>query len=244
MNEKEALEYINRYQQNPPQPTIGYYQDSYRDGYQNASGYFVRYPPMDQKLIDAILERDKNCRPYDPEKDSTEIKDVKFCDELAKRFTDLMKRAGNSAVDEYRKKNSHLYSMITEYKNEKITIIPPKLTTECEFKEECEKVCHSLGLTNYSIYRHTNENDNEGKKELTCCPLEKRHCMSCTCENAIHNVLSFCEYFKFYANEQHSENLELITSLCNDTEKCLENLLKLAKADYLQRIKDYVEKRK
>lgn len=116
MNEKEALDIIQQYNLHPPKPLRYWYDDPYKDGYQNSSGWCYEYPPVDPKLIDAILERDKNCKPYDSEKDSTEIKDEKFCDKLAERFIALMKHAGNDAVEEYRKKNSHLFSMVTEYR--------------------------------------------------------------------------------------------------------------------------------
>ena len=157
MNELEALDYISRYQLNPPQPSLEYYKDPYDDGKICCSGWRYKYPPMDPKLIDAILERDRTCIPYDPEKDSTEIKDAKFCEELAKRFTDLMKRAGESAVDEYRKKNSHLYSMVTECNYNKITIIQTTLSTLCEFKEKCSKVAAEIGLKNFYIYEYKDD---------------------------------------------------------------------------------------
>ena len=160
MNKKEALDYIKLYQDNPPQPTIEYYQDPYRDGYQDASGYFVKYPPMDPKLIDAILERDKDCKEYIPDCDCDV--DEKFNQEMEKKFTDLMSRAKDTVIEEYRKKNSHLYSMVTENHYNKITVIPMSLSTLCDFKEKCNRVSFEIGLKNFYVYEHKDkilEND-------------------------------------------------------------------------------------
>lgn len=103
MNKKEALDYIKQYQNNPPKPFKYYYNDPYDDGKYCGSGWRYEYPPMDSKLIDAILERDKDCKEYIPDCDC-EI-DEKFNQEMEKRFTDLMSRAKDTALEEYRKKN-------------------------------------------------------------------------------------------------------------------------------------------
>lgn len=136
MNKKEALEIIANYKQ--PKPIKYYYKDPYDDGKYCGSGWRYDYPPVDSKLIDAILERDKDCKEYIP--DSESYADEKFNQEMEKRFTDLMSIAKDTAVDEYRKNNSHLYSMVTEYNYDKITVIQASLSTLCEFKERCEKL--------------------------------------------------------------------------------------------------------
>ena len=150
MNKSEALEIIKSHNANPPKPAIKYYQDPYRDGYQNASGYYTEYPSVSTRLIDAILERDKDCKEYTTDSEC-EI-DENFNQEMEKRFTNLMSRAKDTAVEEYRKNNSYLYSMVTEYKYDKITIIPASLSTLCEFQERCEKVADEIGLKNFYIH--------------------------------------------------------------------------------------------
>lgn len=243
MNEKEALDIIQQYNLHPPKPIKYWYQDPYADGYQNASGWVYEYPPVSSRLVDAILERDKNCKPYDPEKDSTEIKDEKFCDELAERFTALMKRADNDAVEEYRKKNSHLFSMVTEYKGEKITVIPTKMITKCEFEEECEKASSRLGLANYSIYAHKDESD-DGREIFKCLPIWNRKGLTSNEENAIYTLLSFCEYFSKYSDRDDSEFRKYVSGVCDEVKTALGKLELLATADYLQRIKNYADRHK
>ena len=71
-------------------------------------------------LIDALLERDKDCKPYVTDDELQQ--DEKFNAEMEKRFTDLMNRAKDTAVDEYRKKNSRLYSMVTENNGKKLLL--------------------------------------------------------------------------------------------------------------------------
>lgn len=106
MNKQEAEEIIKRYNLNPPKPLKYYYKDPYDDGKICGSGWRYEYPPMDPKLIDAILERDKDCKEYIPDCDYEP--DEKFNQEMEKKFTDLMNRAKDTAVEEYRKNNSHL----------------------------------------------------------------------------------------------------------------------------------------
>lgn len=242
MNELEALRIISEYQQNPPKPSIEYYKDPYDDGKYCGSGWRYRYPPVDPRFIDAILERDKNCKPYisDDELGVSED-DEKFNIEMEKRFTDLMKRAGNNAVDEYRKNNSHLYSMTTEYNGEKITVIPMKMTTKCEFEEECEKASSRLGLANYSICIHK-DNDDSGHEIFTRLPAWNRKGLTYNEENAIYTLLSFCEYFSKYSDRDDSEFKEYISCVCDEVETALGKLKLLATADYLQRIKNYADK--
>lgn len=82
---------------------------------------------------------------------------------MEKRFTDLMSRQNNTAVDEYRKKNSHLYSMVTENNGKKITVIPMSFSILSEFKEKCEKAYNDIGLKNFYVYEHKDNNDINGK---------------------------------------------------------------------------------
>ena len=239
MNELEALRIISEYQQNPPKPSLEYYKDPYADGYQNASRWYNEYPPMSSRLIDAILERDKNCKPYDLEKDSTEIKDEKLCGELAKRFTDLMKRAGNSVVDEYNKKNSHLYSMVTEYDYKKITIIPMSLSTLVDFKEKCKKVSSEIGLKNFYIYEYKDDKDVDGKMVYGHAPYSGFY-LTDNAKDTFRSMCRYCDYFKKYAKE--SSNQELISNLCDNIKEYVENLYNIINADYLQRIDNYISK--
>lgn len=242
MTRDEAEKIIREYV--PQKPFAHYYNDPYDDGKYCGSGWVYEYPPIDPRLIDAILERDKNCKPYDPEKDSTEIKDEKFCNELAERFTSLMKRAsesGNTAVDEYRKKNSHLYSMITEYKGEKITVIPMKSITKCEFEKGCENTSSRLGLANYSIYIHQDDSD-VGHEIFKHCPLWNRKGLTSNEENAIYTLLSFCEYFSKYSDIDDSNYKEYVSGVCDEVKTALGKLSLLVTADYLQRIKNYADK--
>ena len=148
MNKKEALEIIENYNLNPPKHIKYYYNDPYDDGKFCGSGWRYEYPPVDPKLIDATLERDKDCKEYIP--DSESYTDEKFNQEMEKRFTDLMSRAKDTAVDEYRKNNSHLYSMVTEYNYDKITVIPESLSTLSEFKEICEKALFNASSASIS----------------------------------------------------------------------------------------------
>lgn len=239
MNKQEALDYIRLYQDNPPQPTIEYYQDPYRDGYQDASGYFVKYPPMDPKLIDAILERDKDCKEYIPDCDC-EV-DEKFNQEMEKRFTDLMSRAKDTAIDEYRKNNSHLYSMITEYNYKKITIIPTSLSTLYDFKEKCNKASNEIGLKNFYIYEYKDDKDLNGKMVYGFSPYGGSY-LSAHTKDTLESMHQYCDYFKEYDKEHKSSNQEIINNLCDDIKENVENLYNIIEADYLQRINNYISK--
>lgn len=238
MTRDEAEKIIHEYNMNPPQPTAYYYNDTYADGHFNASGWYYEYPPVSCNLIDAILERDKNCKQYDPEKDSTEIKDEKLCDELAERFTSLMKCAnenGHTAVDEYRKKNSHYYSMITEYYGEQITVIPMTYMPECEFKEKAKSVCSRLGLRNCHVYHYNNKDDIKGKEVYGYSPWCSDS-MDLTSADACDNVIRFCDKFERYAK---NVDKDLLSKTLNETRHAIATLKILAEADYLNRIKEY-----
>lgn len=107
MTKQEAEEIIKQYNLNPPQPFKYYYRDPYDDGKFCCSGWHYEYPPMDPKLIDAILERDKDCKEYIPDCDC-EV-DEKFNQEMEKRFTDLMSRA-----KEHKSSNQELISNLCD----------------------------------------------------------------------------------------------------------------------------------
>lgn len=239
MNKQEALDYIKLYQDNPPQPTIEYYQDPYRDGYQDASGYFVKYPPMDPKLIDAILERDKDCKEYIPDCDCDV--DEKFNQEMEKKFTDLMSRAKDTAIDEYRKKNSHLYSMVTENHYNKITVIPMSLSTLCDFKEKCNRASFEIGLKNFYVYEHKDDKDLNGKMVYGSAPYGG-YFIDGSAEHAFSDMIRYCDYFKKRTKDYKSSNQEIINNLCDDIKENVENLYNIIEADYLQRINNYISK--
>ena len=155
-----------------------------------------------------------------------------------------MKRAnesGRTTEDEYRKKNSHLFSMVTEYKGEKITIIPMKMTTKCEFEGECERVSSRLGLVKYSIYVHKDEND-DGREIFKCIPLCNKKGLTPHEETAINDLLSFCEYFSKFSDIDDSEYKEYVSGVCDEVKTALGKLKLLVTADYLQRIKNYADK--
>jgi hypothetical protein len=237
MNREEALEVIENY--NPPSPTIKYYQDPYRDGYQDASGCYAEYPPVSSLLIDAVLERDKDCKEYIP--DSECETDEKFNAEMEKRFTDLMSRAKDTAVEEYRKHNSHLYSMVTESHHNKITIIPMSLSTLCEFKEKCEKAASEIGLKSFYVYEHKDNQDTNGRMVYGSAPYGGFF-MNNSAKNAFENMVRYCSYFKKYAKEYKSSNYEIIESLCDSINEHIESLYKIVNLDYIQRINNYIAK--
>ena len=242
MTREEALDYIKQCQDYyPPKPTLFWYQDPCADGYQNASSWYKEYPPVDTKLIDSILERDKDCKEYIP--DSECETDEKFNQEMEKRFTDLMIRGNksNSAVEEYRKKNQHLYSMVTEYNYDKITIIPAQLSTLCDFKEKCNKISNEIGLKNYYIYEYKNSDDLDGKMVYGSAPYGGFY-LSSGAKDTFADMLRYCDYFKKYAKEYKSSNDELISNLCDNIKECIENLYRIVNVDYLQRINNYIAK--
>lgn len=239
MNKKEALEIIANY--NPPKPTKYYYKDPYDDGKFCGSGWRYDYPPVDPKLIDAILERDKDCKEYIP--DSESYADEKFNQEVEKRFTDLMSRAKDTAVEEYRKNNSHLYSMVTEYNYDKITVIPKSLSTLCEFKERCEKAASEIGLKNFYIHKHEDDQDVDGKMVYGSSQYGGLF-INDAAKNALNNMIIYCNYFKKHAKDHESLNRELISNLCDDIHGRIESLYKIINVDYLQRTNNYTDKDK
>jgi hypothetical protein len=239
MNKKEALDYIKLYQDNPPKPFKYYYHDPYDDGKYCGSGWHYEYPPMDPKLIDAILERDKDCKEYIPDCDCES--DEKFNQEMEKRFTDLMSRAKDTAIDEWCKNNTHFYSMVTEYNYKKITIIPMSLSTLCDFKEKCKKASDEIGLKNFYIYEYKDDKDVGGKVIYSFSPYGGVY-LSAHAKDTLEGMYSYCDYFKKYAKEYKSSNQELINNLCDDIKENVENLYNIIEADYLQRINNYIAK--
>jgi len=233
MTIEEVEKIIREY--NPPKPIKYYYNDPYRDGYQDASGLVYEYPPDNgalRALIDAILEYDKDCKEYVP--DSECETDEKFNQEMEKKFTDLMSRAKDTAVEEYRKNNSHLYSMVTENHYNKITVIPMSLSTLCDFKEKCAKAAGEIGLKNFYIYKHKDNDDLNGKM------VYGSFFMDDASKTAFSDALRYCDYFKERAKE--SSNCEAIKILCDNIKEYTERLCKMIEVDYMQRISNYIAK--
>lgn len=73
---------------------------------------------MDPNLIDALLERDKDCKEYTPDCDC-DI-DEKFNKEIEKRFTDLMSRTKDTSINEYSRKVTDYEMMSSICKSLKI----------------------------------------------------------------------------------------------------------------------------
>lgn len=237
MTREEAERIIREYV--PQKPTAYYYNDPYDDGKYCGSGWVYEYPPVSGALIDAILERDKNCKPYiaDDELGVSED-DEKFNAEMEKRFTDLMNRAKestNSAVKEYCKKNQRFYSMSTKVNGEYITIIPMQLMTEVEFKEKASSACETLQLNNYHIYQHINENDKDGYEIFKSFPLRSNN-ISDADKHAFDNVIKFCDKFEKYAK---NVDKDLLNKTLNETRHAIATLKVLADVDYINRIKEY-----
>jgi hypothetical protein len=225
----------------PQKPIVYYYNDPYDDGKYCGSGWRYEYPPVDPKLIDALIERDKNCKPYiaDDEIGVSED-DEKFNAEMEKRFTDLMNRGNktNSAIEEYRKKNQHLYSMSTKVNGEYLTVIPMQSMTEIEFKEKASSACETLQLNNYRIYQHVSENDKDGHEIFKSFPF-RSSCISDADKNACDNVIRFCNKFEKYAK---NVDKDLLNKTLNEARHAVTALKLLAEADYLNRIKEYSQK--
>ena len=235
MTREEAEKIIREY--NPPKPIKYYYNDPYADGKFNSSGWVYEYPPVSGALIDAILERDKDCKEYIP--DSECETDEKFNQEMEKKFTDLMSRAKDTAVDEYRKNNSHLYSMVTENHYNKITVIPMQLSTLCDFKEKCGKAAGEIGLKNFYIYEHKDDKDINGKMVYGSAPYGGFF-IDGGSEHAFSDALRYCEHFKRRAKE--SPNYEIIEGLCDGIKDHIKGLYNVIELDYMQRINNYISK--
>jgi hypothetical protein len=235
MTREEAEKIIREY--NPPKPIKYYYNDPYADGKFNSSGWVYEYPPVSGALIDAILERDKDCKEYVP--DSECETDEKFNQEMEKKFTDLMSRAKDTAVEEYRKNNSRLYSMVTENHYNKITVIPMSLSTLCDFKEKCNKAACKIGLKNFYVYEHKDDKDLNGKMVYGSAPYGGNF-IDGSAEHAFSDMLRYCDYFKRRAKE--SSNYEIIEGLCDGIKDHIEGLYKVIESDYMQRINNYITK--
>lgn len=239
MTREEAIKIINDYNVNPPQPIKYYYNDPYDDGKYCGSGWVYEYPPVSSRLIDAILERDKNCKPYITDNElGVSEEDAKFNAEMEKRFTDLMNRAKestDSAVEKYRKKNQRLYSMSTKVNGEYLTIIPMQLMTEIEFKEKASAASETLQLNNYHIYLHLNEDDKEGCEIFKSFPLRSSN-ISDADKHAFDNVIKFCDKFEKYAK---NVDKDLLNKTLNETRYAIATLKVLADVDYINRIKEY-----
>lgn len=239
MNRKEALEIIESYNANPPKPGKYYHKDPHDDGKYCSSGWRYENPPVSGLLIDAILERDKDCKEYIT--DSESYSDEKFNQEMEKRFTDLMSRAKDTAAEEYRKNNSRLYSMVTEYNYNKITIIPASLSTQREFEKRCDKVADEIGLKKFYIYEYKDDSDVDGKIVCECAPYSGLF-INDAVENAFSGAIRYCDYLKQHAKE--SQIYETVESLCNCIKERIEDLYKIIELDYMQRINNYIDKEK
>ena len=222
-----------------PKPTKYWYDDPYKDGYANSSGWVYEYPPVSGKLIDALLERDKDCKPYVTDDELPQ--DEKFNAEMEKRFTDLMNRSKDAAVDEYRKKNSRLYSMVTENNGKKITVIPMSFSILSEFKEKCEKASNEIGLKNFYVYEHKDSNDINGKMVCGSSPY-CGYFISHSAETAFSDALRYCDYFKRHANE--CQSYEVVEKLCDNISLFIKSLCDTIESDYEQRINSYITKDK
>ena len=237
MNKDEAERIIREYV--PQNPIKRWYDDPYKDGYANSSGWVYEYPPVSGQLIDALLERDKDCKPYVTDDELQQ--DEKFNAEMEKRFTDLMNRSKDTAVDEYSKKNSHLYSMVTENNGNKITVIPMSLYTLSGFKEKCEKASDEVGLKNFYVYEHKDSNDINGKMVYGSSPYGG-YFINHSAETAFSDALRYCDYFKRHAKESQSH--EVVEKLCDSISELIKNLCDTIESDYMQRVNDYISKYK
>ena len=235
MNKDEAERIIREYV--PQNPIKRWYDDPYKDGYANSSGWVYEYPPVSGQLIDALLERDKDCKPYVTDDELPQ--DEKFNDEIEKRFTGLMSRVKDTVVDEYRKKNSHLYSMVTKNNGNKITIIPMSLSTLSDFEEKCDKVSNDIGLKNFCIYEHKDSNDINGK--IVCSSSSYGgYFINHSAETAFSDALRYCDYFKRHAKESQSH--EVIEKICDSISELIKNLCDTIESDYAQKIDRYIAK--
>ena len=235
MNKDEAEKIIREYV--PQKPTKHWYDDPYKDGKFDSSGWVYEYPPVSGQLIDALLERDKDCKPYVTDDELPQ--DEKFNAEIEKRFTDLMSISKDTAVDEYRKKNSHIYSMVTENNGNKITVIPMSLSTLSEFEEKCNKVSNDIGLKNFCIYEHKDSNDINGK--IVCSSSSfGGYFINHSAETAFSDALRYCDYFKRHANECQSH--EVVEKLCDSISELIKKLCDTIELDYAQRINNYISK--
>ena len=218
-------------------PIKYWYDDPYKDGKFDSSGWVYEYPPVSGLLIDAVLERDKDCKSYVTDDELPQ--DEKFNAEIEKRFTDLMSRSKDTAVDEYRKKNSHLYSMVTENNGNKITVIPMSLSTLSDFEEKCEKASNEIGLKNFYVYEHKDSHDINGKMVYG----SSDYCgyfINNSAETAFSDALRYCDYFKSHANE--SKSCEVIEKTCDCISELIKNLCDTIESDYAQKIDSYIAK--
>lgn len=235
MNKDEAEKIIRDFVK--PEPIKYWYDDPYKDGKFDSSGWVYEYPPVSGQLIDAILERDKGCKPYVTDDELPQ--DEKSNAEIEKRFTDLMSRSKDTAVDEYCKKNLHLYSMITENNGEKITIIPMSLYTLSGFKEKCEKASDEIGLKNFYVYEHKDSNDINGKMVYGSSPYGG-YFINHSAETVFSDALRYCDYFKRHASEIKS--CEVIEKTCDCISELIKNLCDTIESDYAQKIDSYIAK--
>lgn len=215
-----------------------WYQDPYDDGKVCGSRWINEYPPVDPRMIDAVLERDKDCKPYI--QDAELPADEKFNDEMAEKFTALMNKSKNSeVVDEFIKKNSHYYTMETEINGERYVVIPMKYSLYDDFKKEATKASAKLNC-NYDIVEYEDENGSGGHKVYSFYPHGDSHLLRSTQSgNPINEITKFCSMFRDYAKVIDKETVEKCIS---DAINAVTRLKELADSEYVARIREYTEK--
>lgn len=235
MNKDEAEKIIRDFVK--PKPIKYWHDDPYKDGKFDSSGWVYEYPPVSSLLIDALLERDKDCKPYVTDDELPQ--DEKFNAEMEKRFTDLMSRSKDASIDEYRKNNSRLYSMVTENNGKKITVIPMSFSILSEFEEKCEKTSNEIGLKNFYVYEHKDSNDINGK--IVCSSSSfGGYFINHSAETAFSDALRYCDYFKRHINECQSH--EVVEKLCDSISELIKSLCSTVESDYMQRVNNYIKK--
>ena len=121
----------------------------------------------------------------------------------------------------------------------KITVISMSLSTLCDFKEKCEKAAGEIGLKNFYIHEHEDDNDLNGKM-VYGSSLYDGLFMTDSSKAAFSDALRYCDYFKRHSKE--NKNCEIIESLCDNIKEQIKNLCEMIESDYLQRINNYITK--
>ena len=215
-----------------------WYQDPYDDGKICGSHWVNEYPPVDQRMIDEVLEHDKNCKVYIP--DAELPADEEFNDRMAEKFTALMNKSKSSeVVDEFIKKNSRYYTMETEINGERYVVIPMKCSLYEDFKKEAAKASAKLNC-NYDIIEYEDENVNDGHKVYSFYPHSDSHLLRSTQNgDPINEITKFCSMFRDYVKVIDKDTVEKCIS---DAVNAVTQLKELADSEYVARIKEYAEK--
>lgn len=233
-----VLDYVrSKYSRQRP---IGqhWYHDPYDDGKICGSGWVYEYPPVDAKMIEEIIARDKDCKPYIP--DAELPADEKFNDEMAEKFTALMSKSKNSeVVDEFIKKNSHYYTMETEINGKRYVVIPMKYSLYEDFKKEAARAGNVLHC-NYDIVEHKSKDDNDGRSVYSFYPHSDSQLIRLTqIGDPIDGFIRFCDKLRDYAKVIDKDTVEKCIS---DAVNAVTRLKELADSEYVARIKEYAEK--